>query len=80
MRPLLLIPLLAAAATALAAPLAACSTNGGRDMASYGAEVERLRVACEARNGTLQPTGRISGNPALDNPCRIREATAIPPR
>ena len=78
MRPLTLIPLLAAA-TLAAAPLAACSTQGERDMVSYRAQVERLRTDCEARGGTLQPTGKISGNAAIDHPCRIRQATAIPP-
>ena len=79
MRALSFLPLLAiTAATALAAPLAACSTQGERDMVSYTAAVERQRTACEARGGTLQPTGKVTGNAAADHPCRIGQATATP--
>jgi hypothetical protein len=83
MRPIFLNPLLAASAAA--ASMAACASPGAggseRAMsAGYGAEIDRLRADCEARGGTLIPTGRISGTAALDYPCRIRDASAIPPR
>lgn len=82
MRPIFLNPLVAAAAGA--ASVAACLSTGpgarGAPSASYSAELERLRADCEARGGTLIPTGRISGNAAVDYPCRIHEATTIPPR
>ncbi len=50
--------------------LAACASDN-RPSAST-AELNQLRADCEARGGMLRPTGRISGAPALDNPCIIR--------
>jgi hypothetical protein len=50
--------------------LAACASDN-RSVAS-ATELDRLRADCEARGGMLRPTGRITGTPALDNPCVIR--------
>ena len=57
--------------------LAACA--GDNHPSTSAAELERLRADCEARGGILRPTGRLSGTPALDNPCIIRGATNLPP-
>ena len=57
--------------------LAACAGNSRPPTSA--AELERLRADCEARGGMLRPTGRLSGTPALDNPCIIRGAATLPP-
>ena len=57
--------------------LAACV--GDNRPSTSAAELECLRADCEARGGMLRPTGRISNNPAIDNPCVIRGAAPLPP-
>ena len=69
--------LLLAALLPLAA-LAACASDGATTMAS--GELDRLRQDCQTRGGMLTPTGRITGEPALDYPCVIRGASSLPPR
>ena len=53
---------------------------GGGDRPSPTAErIESLRASCEARGGMLVPSGRITGQEALDYPCVIRGAATLPP-
>jgi hypothetical protein len=59
------------------AVLSACASDNRSG--SSATELDRLRADCEARGGMLRPTGRISGTPAVDNPCIIRGATNLPP-
>lgn len=58
-----------AAPVALAVGLSACASGMGETR--YEAELERLAADCAARGGILSPTGRQSGQPALDNVCKI---------
>ena len=37
----------------------------------YQTELARLSADCEARGGTLSPTGEQSGRPQLDNVCKV---------
>jgi hypothetical protein len=50
--------------------LSACAGTG---VSSASQEREALRAQCEARNGTLIPTGSPTGNVATDYVCRIRD-------
>lgn len=56
--------------------LGACAGARGADR--YQAEMDRLEADCRAQDGVLQPTGSLSGRPALDYACRITPATRIP--
>jgi len=48
--------------------LAACSTGKGFDDAG---DLAKLEADCAARGGTLVPSGKLTGEVALDNLCRI---------
>jgi uncharacterized lipoprotein YmbA len=58
--------------------LAACASDG-RPSAST-TQLDRLRRDCEAKGGMLVPSGRLTGEVALDNPCRLHDATNLPAR
>ena len=60
----------------LAAAASACapSMNGNRN----ANETERLAAECQARGGILTPTGTVTGQPAVDNACRLTGATRVP--
>jgi hypothetical protein len=60
---------LLAAPAALALTLSACASGMGSN--HYQTELARLSADCEARGGTLSPTGEQSGRPQLDNVCKI---------
>lgn len=67
---------------ALTACLTACATGlmAPAVPGSYRAEMDRLEAECTARGGILIASGRQSGQPALDNPCKINgPATRLPP-
>lgn len=69
---------LALAALIPLAALAACASDGRPSMTAE--RMDRLRQDCEARGGMLVPSGRrFTGEEALDYPCRIHGATALPP-
>lgn len=73
-----LVPAALACASAIA--LGACSTPPQRG-AGYDQEYETLRRDCEARGGSLIPSARrLTGQPQIDNICRIRNATNLDPR
>ena len=55
----------------LAAALSACASVDGPP-SRYSQEVDRLTSECTAREGILQPTGAVSGEPARDYACIIR--------
>lgn len=57
--------------------LAACASSG--KPAATTSRLEDLRRRCEARGGMLVPSGRVTGQEALDYPCLIRGATSLPP-
>ena len=58
--------------------LAACATpSGGPSRTAI--ENERLSAECAAKGGILVPAGRpMTGYPAVDNVCRVHEASRIP--
>ncbi|GAA0870603.1 hypothetical protein GCM10009116_24400 [Brevundimonas basaltis] len=58
-----------AAPAALAVALSACASGMGESR--YETELQRLNADCQARGGILSPTGRQSGQPALDNVCKV---------
>ena len=55
----------------MAAILSACATVDGPP-SRYSQEMDRLTSDCTAREGVLQPTGAVSGEPARDYACIIR--------
>ena len=68
-----------AAALLPAALLAGCASTGRPSLTAQ--EMDKLQAACEARGGMLIPSGRrYTGEVALDYPCLIHGATAIPPK
>ena len=52
----------------IALGLSACASGGPRTPEKTLAE---LTAECDARGGTLIPTGQVTGRVALDNICRI---------
>ena len=60
---------LIAAPAALALTLSACASGMGQS--HYQTELARLSADCEARGGILAPTGQQTGQPQLDNVCKI---------
>ena len=58
-----------AAPAALVLTLSACASSTGPN--HYQTELQRLSADCEARGGTLSPTGSQSGRPQLDNVCKV---------
>jgi len=60
--------------------LAACASTGEQVTSSHQAELDRLRDGCNARNGTLIPSGRNTGQPPLDYVCDIRGPASGPRR
>lgn len=69
--------LLTSLATTLAAALAGCA-NTAPGPGATASEREELRRTCEARGGMLVPSGAATGRPALDDVCRIPEASNLP--
>jgi hypothetical protein len=68
-----------AAALLPAAVLAGCASDSRPSLTAQ--QMDKLRADCEARGGLLVPSGRrYTGEVALDYPCRIHGATALPPR
>ena len=62
---------MAALAFAPALALGACADDGPRSHpAGYEGRTEKLQRDCDARGGTLAPTGRLTGEAPLDNVCR----------
>lgn len=59
---------------AVAASACAPSMGGNRN----ANETERLAAECQARGGILTPTGTATGQPAVDNACRMTNATRVP--
>ena len=55
----------------VAVTLGACASAGGPP-SRYSQEMDRLTSECTARDGILQPTGAVSGEPARDYACIIR--------
>ena len=55
----------------VAVTLGACASAGGPP-SGYSQEMDRLTSDCTARDGILQPTGAVSGEPARDYACIIR--------
>lgn len=49
--------------------LSACASGMGESR--YETELQRLAADCQARGGILSPTGQQSGQPALDNVCKV---------
>ena len=60
---------LLAAPAALALTLSACASDMGPNR--YQTELDQLSADCEARGGILAPTGQQTGQPQLDNVCKI---------
>lgn len=72
MRTLAITALGLAAAVSLGA-CASTSPEKATSANSYAADLARLQKQCDARNGMLVPTGRLSGGQAqLDYFCDIR--------
>jgi hypothetical protein len=72
---------LAGLACLSALTLTACTSAGYETSTSARREspMEKLRRDCEARGGILVPTGRFTGEPALDNLCSLHGASIPPP-
>lgn len=67
------LTVLTLSALAVAASACAPTTRGN----AYVNEMERLAADCQARGGILAPTGRQSGQAALDNACQLTSASRI---
>ena len=64
-------------ALSAAALLAGCATPMGGPSRT-ATELDRLTADCTARGGILTPSGRpFTGYPAVDNECRIHDASRI---
>ena len=61
--------------------LAGCTSAGYETSTSARRKspMEKLRRDCDARGGILVPTGRFTGEPALDNLCSLHGASIPPP-
>lgn len=73
----MLRPVPTIALAAAAAGLAACA-NGPPRAGPTATELEELQAACEARGGVLVPSGAATGRPALDEVCKIPDASRLP--
>jgi hypothetical protein len=60
-------------------PVALTACAGKNPTSPTASRIDELRASCEARGGMLVPSGRITGQEALDYPCVIRGATTLPP-
>lgn len=60
--------------------LAACASTGEQATSSYASELEKLRQDCTARDGTLIPSGRNTGQPPIDYACSLRGPASGPER
>lgn len=67
------------AALAIIPALAACADSGRTQVAAGPSDMQRLQTGCDARNGILVPSGALTGQPALDNVCKINGPTAVNP-
>ena len=67
----------ALSALSVATLLAGCATPMGGPSRT-AAELDKLTADCTARGGILVPSGRsITGYAAVDNVCRIHDASRI---
>jgi hypothetical protein len=54
--------------TAAALTLAACAGGQGID---YARDLAKIEADCAAKGGTVAPSGKLTGEAALDNLCRL---------
>ena len=63
-----------------AVALTACASTGREGATSSGySDTARLQRECDRRGGMLIPTGRNTGEPALDNSCDVTNGNQAPP-
>jgi hypothetical protein len=65
------------AALAIFPALAACASSGGTRVATGPTDMQRLQAECDARQGILVPSGRLTGQASLDNVCKINGPTTL---
>ena len=55
--------------------LGACASMGRGPPPTSAAEMAQLQSECDSRGGIVVPSGRLTGEPRLDNICRINSST-----